>query len=101
MLRRDERLTVTDVHPIMLLLISNLIFPYSPGKLALIRRRPHQVSGHLTVLATDEFSFIACSEPIYTGPVSSNGYEKKIPDAARAAWAKIPSAVVYKMQARA
>jgi ubiquinone/menaquinone biosynthesis C-methylase UbiE len=100
-LRPGGRLIVTDVHPIMLLLTSQLIFAYKPGELALIRRRPHQVSDHLTAFATHGFSFVSCHEPRYAGPLPPGGYEERIPDAARAAWAGIPSAIIYEMQAPA
>lgn len=100
-LRPAGRLIVTDVHPIMLLLTSQLIFACKHGELALIRRHPHQVSDHLTAFATHGFSFISCHEPLHAGPLPPGGYEERIPDAARAAWAGIPSAIIYEMQAPA
>lgn len=98
-LRPGGRLIVTDVHPIMVLLTAQPIFAYKPGELAFVRIRPHQVSDHLTAFATHGFSFISCHEPLYAGPLPPGGYEEKIPDAARAAWNGIPSAIIYEMQA--
>jgi ubiquinone/menaquinone biosynthesis C-methylase UbiE len=98
-LRPGGRLIVTDVHPIMILLTAQPIFAYKPGELAFVRVRPHQVSDHLTAFAAHGFSFISCHEPLYAGPLPPDGYEEKIPDAARAAWAGIPSAIIYEMQA--
>ncbi|HKR48780.1 MAG TPA: class I SAM-dependent methyltransferase [Pseudonocardiaceae bacterium] len=98
-LRPGGRLIVTDIHPIMVLLTAQLIFAYKPGELAFVRIRPHQVSDHLTAFATHGFSFISCHEPLYAGPLPPGGYEEKIPDAARAAWNGIPSAIIYEMQA--
>ena len=100
-LRPGGRLIVTDVHPMMVLLAVQPIFAYKPGELAFVRIRPHQISDHLTAFATHGFSFISCHEPLYTGPLPPGGYEEKIPDAARAAWAGIPSAVIYEMKAPA
>jgi SAM-dependent methyltransferase len=100
-LRPGGRLIVTDPHPIMVLLTAQPIFAYKPGELAFVRVRPHQVSDYLTAFATHGFSFISCHEPLYAGPLPPDGYEERIPDAARAAWAGIPSAIIYEMQARA
>jgi ubiquinone/menaquinone biosynthesis C-methylase UbiE len=100
-LRPGGRLIVTDVHPTMVLLNAQPIFAYKPGELAFVRVRPHQVSDHLTAFATHGFSFISCHEPLYAGPLPPDGYEERIPDAARAAWAGIPSAIIYEMQAPA
>lgn len=98
-LRPKGRVIVTDVHPIMVLLAGQPIFAYRPGKLAFVRIRPHQVSDHLRAFATHGLSFISCHEPLYAGPLPPGGYEERIPDAARAAWAGIPSAIIYEMQA--
>lgn len=98
-LRPGGRLIVTDVHPIMVLLSTQPIFAYQPGRLGFVRVRPHQVSDHLTVFAKHDFSFISCHEPLYAGPLPPGGYEESIPDAARAAWSGIPSAIIYEMQA--
>lgn len=100
-LRPGGRLIVTDVHPIMVLLTGQLIFAYKPRELAFVRIRPHQVSDHLTAFATHGFAFISCHEPLYAGPLPPGGYEERIPDAARAAWAGIPSAIIYEIQAPA
>lgn len=100
-LRPGGRLIVTDVHPMMVLLAVQPIFAYKPGELAFVRIRPHQISDHLTAFATHGFSFISCHEPLYAGPLPPGGYEEKVPDAARAAWAGIPSAVIYEMKAPA
>lgn len=98
-LRPRGRLIVTDVHPIMVLLAAQPIFAYKPGQLGFVRVRPHQVSDYLTAFATHDFAFISCYEPRYAGPLPPGGYEESIPDAARAAWAGIPSAIIYEMQA--
>jgi SAM-dependent methyltransferase len=98
-LRPGGRLIVTDVHPMMVLLTAQPIFAYKPGQLGFVRVRPHQVSDHLAAFAMHEFSFISCHEPLYAGPLPPGGYEERIPDAARAAWAGIPSAIIYEMQA--
>ena len=100
-LRPGGRLIVTDVHPIMVLLAGQPIFAYTPGELAFVRIRPHQVSDHLRAFATHGFAFVSCHEPLYAGPLPPGGYEERIPDAARAAWAGIPSAIIYQMQASA
>jgi ubiquinone/menaquinone biosynthesis C-methylase UbiE len=100
-LRPGGRLIVTDVHPMMVLLAAQPIFAYKPGELAFVRIRPHQISDHLTAFATHGFSFISCHEPHYAGPLPPGGYEERIPDAAHAAWAGIPSAVIYEMKAPA
>jgi ubiquinone/menaquinone biosynthesis C-methylase UbiE len=100
-LRPGGRLIVTDVHPIRVLLAAQSVFAYKPGKLAFVRIRPYQVSDHLRAFATQGFSFISCHEPLYAGPLPPGGYEEKIPDAARAAWAGHPSAIIYEMQAPA
>jgi SAM-dependent methyltransferase len=100
-LRPGGRLIVTDVHPMMVLLGFQPIFAYKPGELAFVRVRPHQVSDHLMAFATHSFSLISCHEPLYAGPLPPGGYEERIPDAARAAWAGIPSAIIYEMQAPA
>ena len=100
-LRPGGRLIVTDVHPMMVLLAGQPIFAYKPGELAFVRIHPHQVSDHLRAFATHGLSFISCHEPLYAGPLPPGGYEERIPDAARAAWAGIPSAIIYEMQASA
>jgi SAM-dependent methyltransferase len=100
-LRPGGRLIVTDIHPIMVLLAGQPIFAHKPGELAFVRIRPHQVSDHLTAFATHSLSFVSCHEPLYAGPLPPGGYEERIPDAARAAWAGIPSAIIYEMQAPA
>ena len=100
-LRPGGRLIVTDVHPMMVLLAGQPIFAYKPGELAFVRIHPHQVSDHLTAFATHGLTFISCHEPRYAGPLPPGGYEERIPDAARAAWAGIPSAIIYQMQASA
>ncbi len=97
-LRPQGRLLVTDVHPIMVLLQGQPIFAYQPGELAFVRILPHQVSDHLAAFAAHGFSFVSCHEPLYAGPLPPGGYEERIPDAARAAWAGIPSAIVYEMR---
>jgi SAM-dependent methyltransferase len=100
-LRPGGRLIVTDIHPTMVLLQGQPIFAYKPGELAFVRIRPHQVSDHLRVFAAHGFSFVSCHEPLYAGPLPPGGYEERIPDAARAAWDGIPSAIIYEMQASA
>jgi ubiquinone/menaquinone biosynthesis C-methylase UbiE len=100
-LRPAGRLIVTDIHPIMVLLAGQPIFAYKPGELAFVRTHPHQVSDHLTAFATHGLSFISCHEPRYAGPLPPGGHEERIPDAARAAWAGIPSAIIYEMQVSA
>ncbi|MGH3873773.1 MAG: class I SAM-dependent methyltransferase [Pseudonocardiaceae bacterium] len=97
-LRPGGRLIVTDVHPIMVLLQGQPIFAYKPGELAFVRVRAHQVSDHLTAFATHGLSLVSCHEPRYVGPLPPGGYEERIPDAARSAWAGIPSAIIYEMQ---
>lgn len=98
-LRPGGRLIVTEVHPIMVLLQGQPIFAYKPGELAFVRNHPHQVSDHLAAFAAHGFSFVSCHEPLYVGPLPPGGYEEQIPDAARAAWEGIPSAIIYEMQA--
>lgn len=100
-LRPSGRLIVTDVHPIMVLLHGQPIFAYKPGELAFVRNHLHQVSDHLTAFAEHGFSFVSCHEPRYAGPLPPGGYEEQIPDAARAAWASVPSAIIYEMRAPA
>lgn len=100
-LRPGGRLIVTEVHPIMILLQCQPIFACKPGELAFVRNRPHQVSDHLAAFAAHGFSFVSCHEPRYVGPLPSGGYEEQIPEAARAAWAGIPSAIIYEMRAPA
>lgn len=95
------RLIVTDVHPIVVLLHGQPIFAYQPGQLAFVRNHPHQVSDYLKAFAAHGFTLRSCHEPLFRGPLPPGGYEELISDAAYAAWAGIPSAIIWDAQAPA
>jgi len=95
------RLIVTDVHPMVVLLHGQPIFVYEPGQLAFVRNHVHQVSDYLRAFAAHGFTVRSCHEPLFAGPLPPGGYEEMIPDAAHAAWAGIPSAVIWDAQAPA
>jgi SAM-dependent methyltransferase len=98
-LRPGGRLIVTDPHPMVVLLHGQPIFAYKPGELAFVRIHPHQVSDHLRAFAEHGFILRSCHEPLFAGPLPPGGYEELIPDATHAAWAGIPSAVIWEVQA--
>jgi ubiquinone/menaquinone biosynthesis C-methylase UbiE len=98
-LRPGGQLIVTDVHPMVVLLHGQPIFAYQPGELAFVRNHPHQVSDYLRAFAEHGFTLRSCHEPLFAGPLPPGGYEELISDAAHAAWAGIPSAVIWEVQA--
>lgn len=98
-LRPRGRLIVTDVHPMMVLLHGQPIFAYQPGRLAFVRNHPHQVSDYLRAFTAHGFTLRSCHEPLFAGPLPPGGYEELIPDAAHAAWAGVPSTIIWEVQA--
>lgn len=100
-LRPGGRLIVTDVHPMVVLLFGQPVFAYQPDHLAFVRNHHHPASDYLNAFMANGFAVRSCHEPLYAGPVSPGGHEERIVEAATAAWAGIPSAIIWELQAPA
>jgi len=98
-LRPGGRLIVTDVHPTVVLLFGQPLFAYQPDHLAFVRNHHHQVSDYLNAFMANGLAVRSCHEPRYAGPVSPGGLEERIIEAATAAWAGIPLAIIWELQA--
>lgn len=95
--RPGGRVIVSDLHPMMVLLQGQCHFDYQPGQLAFVRNHVHLVSDYLAAFSAVSLSIHACGEPLFTGRLAPSGYEELIPEAARAAWAGLPSALIWEL----
>jgi SAM-dependent methyltransferase len=95
--RPGGRVIISDLHPVMVLLQGQFHFNYRPGQLAFIRNHVHLVSHYLAAFSAANLFVHACREPLFTGRLTPSGYEELIPEAARAAWADIPSALIWEL----
>jgi ubiquinone/menaquinone biosynthesis C-methylase UbiE len=95
--RPGGRVIISDRHPVMVLILGQDYFGYRPGQLAFVRNHVHLVGHYLRAFSAAHLLIRSCQEPLYTGRLTPFGYEELIPEAARAAWAGIPSALVWEL----
>lgn len=95
--RPGGRVIISDLHPIMILLCGQAHFDYRPGRLAFIRNHVHLVSDYLAAFSAMGLAVRSCHEPLFTGRLAPGGHEEQIPEAARAAWDGIPSALIWEV----
>jgi SAM-dependent methyltransferase len=100
--RPGGRVIISDLHPMMALLQGQPFFSHGSGQLAFVRNHVHLVSEYLAAFAASGLDVTGCMEPLFTGRLPAGGFEAElIPDAARAAWEGIPSAIVWNLVAPA
>lgn len=97
--RPGGRLIVTDVHPMMVLLHGQVMFVHWGDGLAFVRNHVHLASDYLSAFAAHDLIVRSCQEPLFAGPLPPGGHEERISEAANAAWADVPSAIVWEVQA--
>ena len=95
--RPGGKVIISDPHPMIVLLNGQFHFNYRPGRLAFVRNHVHLVSDYLAAFSAAGLSIHACREPLFTGRLAPSGYEELIPEAARAAWEGIPSALIWEL----
>lgn len=95
--RPGGRVIISDRHPLLVLIQGQDYFSYRPGQLAFVRNHVHLVSHYIDAFSAARLLIRSCEEPLYTGRLIPSGYEELIPEATRAAWAGIPSALVWEL----
>ncbi|POM25292.1 Demethylmenaquinone methyltransferase [Actinomadura rubteroloni] len=97
--RPGGRVIITDVHPTMTALRGTFLFRHD-DRLGRIRNHAHPVSSYLAAFAAAGLDVEQCAEPESNGTLPPHGYERRYPDAARAAWAGLPFVLAWRLRVR-
>lgn len=95
--RPGGRVIISDLHPVMVLLQGQAHFSYRPDQLGFIRNYVHLVSDYLAAFSVAGLSVRLCQEPLFTGRLPPSGHEELVPEAAKAAWEGMPSALIWEL----
>ncbi|MBB5159532.1 class I SAM-dependent methyltransferase [Saccharopolyspora phatthalungensis] len=99
--REGGHVIITDVHPILVILQGGQALFAHGGELAFVRNHFHPVSKYLNAFAAAGLVVESCAEPLFNGLLPPEGHEERIAEAAQAAWAGIPSVLVWHLRVRA
>jgi len=95
--RGGGHVIVSDMHPIMMVLQDQFLFMYG-DQLGFVRRYFHPITEYLSAFSAAGLAVNRCEEPVFTGLLPPGGYEEEIAEAARAAYAGLPSALVWHLR---
>jgi hypothetical protein len=95
--RPGGRVIITDVHPTMVALRGTFLFRHGE-QLGMMRSVVHPVGEYLTAITDAGLEVVRCVEPEFTGLLPPNGHERRYPEAARAAWAGLPSVLIWDLR---
>jgi len=92
--RPGGRVVLSDIHPGLVMVTGQALFPTPDGRIAYVRNHHHAVGEYLAAFRAARLEVLDCQEPRY-GKIPPNQFTAMIPEAAEAAWDGLPAALVW------